>query len=177
MDVISAMQRGEFRPKLSPFSWPRPWVHTASQLTVNRALAEQRGIPVERVVAVAERFLEAEPVIREAWTQQEIQTRDDPMARLYRHSLDPERSGDLAIQVEPTCLIDYAGAGTTHGSPYLYDRAVPLLFHGPGVVPGRISGPAAPVDIAPTLARLIGLATPPDLDGRDLEVSQPEGRR
>jgi predicted AlkP superfamily pyrophosphatase or phosphodiesterase len=165
--------------ELSPFSWPCPWVHIASQLTVNRELAEQRGVPVERVVSVAERFLEAEPAIREAWTQPEIRSRDDPMARLYRHSLDPERSGDLAIQVEPTCLIDYSGTGTTHGSPYLYDRAVPLLFSGPGVVPGRISGPAAPVDIAPTLARLIGVAIPPDLDGRDLfstEVSHPEAR-
>jgi predicted AlkP superfamily pyrophosphatase or phosphodiesterase len=99
------------------------------------------------------------------------------MASLYRHSLDPERSGDLAIQVEPTCLIDYKGDGTSHGSPYLYDRAVPLLLHGPGVAPGHISGPAGPVDIAPTLARLIGLAVPPDLDGRDLEVSRTEGRR
>jgi hypothetical protein len=149
----------------------------ASQLTVNRALAEQRGVPLEKVVEVAERFLEAEPAIREAWTQQEIQSRDDPIARLYRHALDPERSGDLAIQVEPTCLIDFMGAGTSHGSPYLYDRAVPLLFHGPGVVPGRIEGPASPVDIAPTIAQHIGLVAPPDLDGRDLEISLPEGRR
>lgn len=158
----------ELHFELSPFGWPRPWVVLASQLTVDRQLAESRGVPVERVVAVAERWLEAQPSIREAWTREEIARGTDDFARLYRNSFDPERSGDLAIQVEPTCLLDFMGVGTSHGTPYAYDRDVPLVFFGPGIKAGRVSGPAATVDIAPTLAARIGLAVPDDLDGRDL---------
>jgi arylsulfatase A-like enzyme len=58
--------------------------------------------------------------------------------------------------------------GTTHGSPYLYDRAVPIVFWGAGVAPGRSEEPAFTVDIAPTLARRLGVAAPADLDGRAL---------
>jgi hypothetical protein len=146
-------------------------VNASSQLTVDRRLAAERGVPVERAVAVAERWLEAQPAIREAWTRREIAERDDATARLYRNSYDVaggERSGDIAIQVEPTCLMDFEGTGTSHGSPYEYDRAVPIVFWGEGVETGEVSGPAATVDIAPTLAGLLGLRPPADLDGRDL---------
>ena len=162
--------------ELSPWSWPGLWMNVSSQLTVDRQRAAEYGVSVERVVEVAENWLEAQPVIREAWTRHEIATGQDAFARLYRNSYDVkdgERSGDIALQVEPTCLLDYAGAGTTHGSPYLYDRAVPIVFWGEGVEPGRTSGPAATVDIAPTLAGRLGLTPPGDLDGRDLLTGSP----
>jgi hypothetical protein len=168
--IIGSLLRlyAELHFELSPFSWPRPWVNVSGQLMVDRQLAIDRGVPIARVVAVAERWLEAQPVVREAWTREEIARGEDDFARLYRNSFDAERSGDLAIQLEPTCILDYGGAGTTHGSPYAYDRNVPIVFFGPGIAAGSTPGPAATIDIAPTLAARIGLAPPPDLDGRNL---------
>ena len=154
--------------ELSPFSWPGFWVNVASQLSVNRQLAADRGVSVLRVVAAAERWLEEQPVVREAWTRQEIARGKDDFARLYRNSFDPQRSGDLAIQLEPTCLLALRGAGTTHGSPYGYDRNVPIVFFGSGIAAGTSTGAAATVDIAPTLAARIGLIPRGDLDGRNL---------
>jgi predicted AlkP superfamily pyrophosphatase or phosphodiesterase len=58
----------------------------------------------------------------------------------------------------------------THGSPYLYDRHVPLVFLGGRVPAGTSTGRAATVDAAPTLARLTGVPTPDDLDGRVLDA-------
>ena len=58
--------------------------------------------------------------------------------------------------------------GTGHGTPYWYDRHVPLLFMGPGFAPGRDTTRAATVDFAPTLARVIGLPVPSNLDGHSL---------
>jgi predicted AlkP superfamily pyrophosphatase or phosphodiesterase len=55
--------------------------------------------------------------------------------------------------------------GTGHGSPYHYDRHVPLIFLGAGVEPGVVTDPVRTVDVAPTLAFLAGITTPADLDG------------
>jgi predicted AlkP superfamily pyrophosphatase or phosphodiesterase len=61
------------------------------------------------------------------------------------------------------------GTGTTHGSPYYYDRHVPLIFFGAGISPGVSSERVATVDVAPTLAGLTGIPIPSDLDGRAIE--------
>src|SRR5690606_41317255 len=58
--------------------------------------------------------------------------------------------------------------GATHGSPYYKDRLVPIRFLGAGVTPGIDSTRAATVDIVPTLARLIRIPVPDDLDGKAL---------
>lgn len=160
--------------ELSPFfSWPAEWLHFSGyQSSVNRTLAAERGIAVERVVEVAERYLEAQPAVAEVWTREEVLTRSGPMAQLFRNSYDPERSGDLIIQLEATCLIYPFDEGTTHGSPYLYDRAVPIVLAGPGITPGRVPGEARTVDVAPTLAHLLGIPLPAGLDGRILNTTQ-----
>jgi predicted AlkP superfamily pyrophosphatase or phosphodiesterase len=106
--------------------------------------------------------------VREAWTRAEIEQRDSDLAQLYRNSFDPEKSGDLTIQFEPSCLPDFDGSGTSHGSPYAYDRNVPIVFWGAGIEARRVSGRAVTVDIAPSLAARLGIAPPSDLDGRNL---------
>ena len=60
--------------------------------------------------------------------------------------------------------------GTTHGSPYYYDRWVPLIVMGPGIEAGLVETPVRPLDLAPTLAGLAGVLFPDDLDGRPLPL-------
>lgn len=55
--------------------------------------------------------------------------------------------------------------GSTHGSPYHYDRWVPFIVLGPGVEAGAYPERAATADIAPTLATLLGIPVPVDVDG------------
>jgi arylsulfatase A-like enzyme len=50
--------------------------------------------------------------------------------------------------------------GTTHFSPWSYDRHVPLGFYGAAFQPGYYREPVAPVDIAATLASLLGVNRP-----------------
>jgi len=157
--------------EFSPFAWPGPWLHFASyRATVDRERARRHGVSVDEVVAFTKAWAEREPAIAHVWTPREIADGRDEWARLYRNSEDPERSGDLTIQVEPTCLIYPSGEGTDHGTPYLYDREVPIVLRGPGVTPGVVAGGARTVDVAPTLARLLGLPLPGDLDGHPLPV-------
>jgi hypothetical protein len=95
----------------------------------------------------------------------------DSFAALYRASYHPDRrvfparTIPLMIREREGTYVDNELLGTGHGSPYWYDRWVPVVVMGPGVVPGRATGPAFTVDLAPTLAALGGFPIPDDLDG------------
>ena len=60
--------------------------------------------------------------------------------------------------------------GTSHGSPYPYDRRVPLAFVGGAVKPQQRFDAASPTDAVPTLLGLLGVKVPEGLDGRVLKV-------
>lgn len=97
----------------------------------------------------------------------------DPILRAESLSYVRGRSGDLIVALKPYWIFSdpgaggMSGAGTTHGSPYLYDQRVPLIFYGWGIHHGAFSGAASPADIAPTLAYLCGI-TLARADGRVL---------
>ena len=160
---------------LGPYTtWFPRWLQFAnSQVRIDRKLLAEQDLPLEQAVAEAKAALESQPVIARAWTEAEIATAEGPTAELYRHSFVHGRSGDLVVQVAEGCLISEYDTGTTHGTPYLYDRRVPMLFRGPGVEAGRVPGRAATIDIAPTLAERLGIPTPADLDGRPLPLDGP----
>lgn len=79
--------------------------------------------------------------------------------RLMAHSYSPN-GGWYVMLIPDAYQVPGSGHGATHFSPYSYDRHVPLGFYGsvftPGVFPGRVQ----PVDIAATLADLLGVNQP-----------------
>ena len=142
------------------------------RFAVNRSYTAERHIAVEDVVSEAKQFLDDQPGIRHVWTAEAIQAGEgpEPYARLYANSWHPERGGDFEIQPDPTCLFTTYPTGANHGSPYDYDRRVPLVLLGPGIEPGRIPGPVGTVDLAPSLAAHLGVPAPAPLDGRILPL-------
>jgi len=98
----------------------------------------------------------------------------DPLAALFQHSSTPGRPSGLlssygvemwwAENVLPWGM----PVGTTHGSPYRYDRWVPLILMGTGIEPGKVDRLVRPMDLAPTLATIAGVPFPDDLDGKSL---------
>jgi arylsulfatase A-like enzyme len=58
----------------------------------------------------------------------------------------------------------------THGQLHDYDTQVPIIFWGPGIARGRRAGEARVVDMAPTLAALLGVPPLEALDGRALPL-------
>ena len=52
-----------------------------------------------------------------------------------------------------------------HGTPNALDLAVPISFIGAGIAQGRYERLVRTVDIAPTLAMLIGIAPTEPVDG------------
>ena len=55
-----------------------------------------------------------------------------------------------------------------HGSPYEYDRYVPLIFMGQGVKHGSSVQKVYTVDVAPSLAKLAHIKIDAKTDGKPL---------
>ncbi len=91
-----------------------------------------------------------------------------------RASFDAERSGDFIVLLKPYVTpIPNAGLGyvATHGSPWGYDRRVPILFWWKGIAPFEQPNGVETADIMPTLASLIALPVPAgEIDGRCLDI-------
>ena len=66
---------------------------------------------------------------------------------------------------------------TNHVNNALGEEGVPILMMGPGIPAGQFDQAVGPEDIAPTLARIVGAALPPAVDGRVLfDRGTPENR-
>ena len=97
----------------------------------------------------------------------------DPVARRWMHHLSPDLGVPLVVTLREHSA--WGRAYADHGKPSDADAHVPLVFWGRGFRPGRYVQRAATVDIAPTLARLLGLTPGSALDGRVLgEALAPE---
>jgi arylsulfatase A-like enzyme len=132
-----------------------------------------KGCKVPRqdgAVAVAA-GLAALPAVVKAWTAPDLAApRCAGACALYRASFDAERSADWVVQLDPGCQWSSGDAGASHGTAYLPDRAVPIVFWGAGVAPGTVRGPAHTIDVAPTLAARAGVQPGGPVDGRVLPL-------
>ena len=93
----------------------------------------------------------------------------DNWERRFRNSFHPARSGDVMLSYQPEYIEDYgADRGVSYGSLYNYDACVPLFFYGPQFRAGVYESTVESVDVAPTLARAMGVAAPSSSTGRVL---------
>lgn len=89
--------------------------------------------------------------------------------RRFRNSFHARRSGDVMLSYRPGYVEDFGQArGISYGSLYNYDAAVPLCFYGPQFRTGVFDRGVETVDIAPTLARVLGVGEPSSSTGRVL---------
>ena len=141
-------------------------------------LSEQTGRSRATLEEEMAQRLEVCPTVEEVWTRTELlaaqQAEDvdretDEERWLFAHSYFPGRSPDLMIRFQKY-MMRSRGSATTHGTSYLYDREVPVIFMAPGMSAGRRDDYLATVDVAPTVGGLSGLGVPADVDGRDLAL-------
>jgi len=93
----------------------------------------------------------------------------DEWERRFRNSFHPKRSGDVMLSYRPEYVENFgAGRGVSYGSLYNYDARVPLCFYGPQFRAEVFESTAESVDVAPTLARAMGIAPPSSSVGRVL---------
>jgi len=128
------------------------------------------GVPEAKRAAaldVTSAILESEPGIAHVYRVDGMDADHDPFVDAYRASMFAGRSGDLLVRQAPRIVFTWGTAeGTDHGTPYVFDRRVPVIVAGPGVARGRYSTVVDPRDVAPTLAFLLGIAPPDACEGR-----------
>jgi hypothetical protein len=88
------------------------------------------------------------------------------IGRRYAHSYSPE--GGWYVMGLPTPFNVGITKGTDHATPFSYDTHVPLAFYGLAFQPGIYRTHAEPVDLAVTLASLLGINAPAKATGRVL---------
>jgi len=101
------------------------------------------------------------------------------VAERARASFHPDRSGDFVVILKKgvTPIPNTArGYVATHGSPWDYDRRVPILFWRKGMAGFEQPLSVKTVDIAPTLGSLIGVdVSGEEVDGRCLDLDSGAG--
>jgi hypothetical protein len=91
---------------------------------------------------------------------------DTTLGKKFLHSYSPE--GGWYVMGVPEIYTVGSAKGTDHASPYTYDTHVPLAFYGLPFRPGTYRTHAEPVDLAVTLASLLGINAPTHAVGRVL---------
>lgn len=142
-------------------------------------------IPADKRSAVLDAAVSAyktHPQVEVVFRKDEIAATPSPsgppedwsLIQRVRANFDPARSGDFYVALKryvtpiPNTSFGYVA---THGSPWSYDRRVPILFWWKNVAPFEQPNGIETVDILPTLASLIGLNVPEEeIDGRCVDL-------
>lgn len=144
--------------------------------------------PKQRKAVLGElKALVAHPQVAAVFTAEELAKAPAPagspetwtLMDRARASFHAGRSGDAVILLDRAIVPipkPAPGYTATHGSPWDYDRRVPILFWRKGMTGFEQPSPVETVDIAPTLAALVGLTVPEaEFDGRCLDLDAGPG--
>jgi predicted AlkP superfamily pyrophosphatase or phosphodiesterase len=126
-----------------------------------KLLREKKFNPEDVENNLKEYLLNAFPEIAMVWTKKELLDKiaERTSNNLILNGFNFKRSGDIAFEFEPNIIPDHK-KGSTHGSIYKYDTHVPMIFFGWHIPHQKINTPVYTVDIAPTIANLIGITEP-----------------
>lgn len=173
-NVNAALERKFGEAKLA-----RAW--SASGVLLDGNLVVQKGLDRRAVEEEVRRVVRGEPGVAAAFTRSELENpaslrADTPFLAQVLKTWNRERSADVQVVVRQYWLFESRRTvAATHGSPYALDYNVPILFYGPRwLAPGRIEQTVEVVDIAPTLARFLGVAAPGGSEGRLLPLAPPQ---
>lgn len=143
--------------------WVDAWVQPYLYLS---AMARQDANR-DRVVAAATEHLLARPGISrvvDTRRGEALRASADPIDALIGRSIPSPPPGELYVVPAEWSVAEEeleSEAGTSHGSPWDYDREVPVIFSGPGVVHAEIDERGlSQARVATTIAHLLGVARP-----------------
>ena len=152
-----------------PLSASGPGIHVEKYLYPFLYLDPGSAPDPEPVRLLAGRLALEQAAVAGYFTARGACSSSDLWERRFRNSFFPRRSGDVMLSYRPEYVEQFGpNRGISYGSLYNYDVDVPLCFYGPQFRAGAFEAPVESVDVAPTLARAIGVAEPSSSTGRVL---------
>jgi len=155
---------------------PGPWIENEDEadLFLNQETLKKRNVAESKAEDVAAQAAASETDVAAAFTRTQFLTGslpNSPIARKAANAFNSKRSGDVFVVLMPFAVPSESANGTTHGSPWNYDTQVPLIFWGSAFKPGFYASACQPIDLAATLAALLGLTQPSGTEGTPLASS------
>ena len=141
-------------PKTLPSGGARQRARSRASITATKPVSPPAPPPVRQP---------AVPIVVHTYTRQELAAGQLPPSEwglLLAHSYSPNGGWYVMVIPEAFQMQTLAPGGTTHFTPWSYDRHVPLGFFGTTFTPGIYHGRVEPVDLAATLASALGVTQP-----------------
>lgn len=133
------------------------------QFYFNKSMIKERKLSESEIMEAARMYFEKKEFVKAVYTKEEIlQSGQDKHVLSYlKNGYYQRRCGDLTLVLN-SGWIESNGrlTGTTHGSTYVYDTHVPLIFFGWNIKAGTDDTPVFITDIAPTLASFLNISPP-----------------
>ena len=151
---------------------PGTWIRYFDMglLTMDRAGLTARGVNVDSVVGALATAIRAVHGVLRVDTPRSlaaVDTAQDAIGRRWLNAIPANVGAELMVTLQPKSVFGSAN-DAEHGQPSDDDTHVALLFWGVGIRAGTNSGRVSVVDIAPTLARLLGVDATEPIQGRVL---------
>ncbi|NBS57736.1 MAG: alkaline phosphatase family protein [Betaproteobacteria bacterium] len=175
-NIPQALQRlnDGLSAKFGAAKWVRTW--SANGILLDTTLIAQKQVDRAALDAEARRILLQERGIVEVFSAVDLAAKrlpaGTPFLAQMQQTFYADRSPDLLVVSRPYWMFEaQRAAATTHGSLHPYDHHVPILFYGPRWMgAGKVDKRVEVVDIAPTLAKLLGVAAPSASEGKLLPL-------
>ncbi|MGB7191250.1 MAG: alkaline phosphatase family protein [Acidobacteriaceae bacterium] len=157
-------------PPPSPSSVPAPSRSTMANQSESAEPAAQPA-PVRKPPT---------PALFRSYTRVQMATGllpETPFGKILANSYTPNGGWYVMLIPDAFQQQETGHPGTDHFTPYSYDRHVPLAFYGAPFAPGTYRGRVQPVDLAATLASLLGVNQPSASVGEILtQALKPESK-
>jgi arylsulfatase A-like enzyme len=143
----------------------------AGMVGVNRQALAARGANVDSVLELIRADLLKVPGMERVDTRASLAVVDtvrDDVARRWRNALAPGSMGELFLGLKDYWVLGRPGGSAQHGQPSELDAHVTLVLWGTGIKAGRVDQRVSVVDIAPTLAQVLGIQPGEPVQGRVL---------
>ncbi|GGG21167.1 alkaline phosphatase family protein [Christiangramia forsetii] len=142
-----------------------------SQIFLDYKVMRGEGLDAHKVQQKIAHYLLQQKSISRVYTREQLQSGSftKGISSLIQNGFNQERSGDVVFVLDPGYII-YPEKGTTHGSGFIYDTHVPLIFFGKGIKHGSSLERTVIPDIAPTISAMLGISYPDASSGKPLSI-------
>jgi hypothetical protein len=173
--------------------WPTEALTEAAQVVANDpsfgfetgllygdvARLRSRGVNVDSVASALAKKVAAVPGVAHVYTPKTLRSasESDTAAVLWRRTIPDDVGWLLCATLDPGFVWSPGRVIAEHGTTNLDDQWVPVAFMGPGFVSRHFTEPVSTTDIAPTLAKVLGVKPSEKLDGHPLTQALAGGGR